>query len=258
MNMLFVKSLKKSHNIFFLFFISSFSSCSYFKLKDVTLEKGKSEYTLEEKSGNFLLKKEIGYSKNGQSFIVKTQIFSSEKMNEFVEQSVSISYLKKHSSGVPLLYPNKGQTDVWFDKSRYRTSFKIVGDEIVFYLKTPEKKWSGVRKFKLPEGNGVFCLFSQLPECIRYIGFIKKSIKFRGGSMRLYVIWDSYPFIQEQYEHINKGPFIHAEFKYEGRYQGLYRFGLHLSGQVIYYSFNQSEKLIRENWISQGRSLNLR
>ena len=64
---------------------------------------------------------------------------------------------------------------------------------------SPDKKWNGVKQVKFPvKGIGLYCFFSQLIECAKYTGFLSKALDANAGQMNFYLLWDGFPYINNQ------------------------------------------------------------
>ncbi len=233
------------------------SSCASKRSSKDSILKYSVEMKLDDKSGSFDVKRESGTAKNGKSIVSKYKVTSNES-NKTLEQSIVFStpgYLKKK---IRLLRPDKSQYKVWFDSKLYQseTFVDAANRELVVKLKSPEKQWQGTKKFKFPGGNGVFCYFSQVVDCVYFTGFIEKAIKAKAGKMKFHVIWDGYPFIAEQYLNINDEPFASAFMEYDGRTrEGEDRFSMNISGSVVFFLFSEKYKYAKMLWPAQGFSL---
>lgn len=74
--------------------------------------------------------------------------------------------------------------------------------------------------------------------------------------MNFHLIWDGYPFIQEQFLNLANNPFESAVLKYDGATRdGLKRFSLNVGANVIIYFVNNDLQLNKVFWVSQGLSM---
>ncbi len=214
---------------------------------------------LEDKSGKFLVVREGGMAKDRKHVVSKYRVYSVENGGQKVlEQSIVFSTPGVLKKSIRLLRPERSQYKVWFDAKLYQTETSLdkKSKSLVIEMKSPEKQWNGRRTFPFPGGTGVFCYFTQLVDCVKYTGFIEKAIKAKAGKMPFHVIWDGYPFIQEQYLNINNEPFAAAVLEYDGQTNEKdYRFSLNVSGNVIFYLFNESYEYAKIFWPAQGYSL---
>ncbi len=228
--------------------------------KDIFTSKGysyKAEYLLSDKSGNYVVKRENGLDQNKKFFVTKEQILPKNKDEDSaLEKVISMSKPGK-IKGVPLFRPESSQYTVWFDGKKYFSQTKIdeVRKELVIKLISPEDQWMGLKRFSFPVGSPYFCYFLQVIECINYTGFIEKAIKQKAQEMSFYLIWEGYPYIQEQYL-IPDGPFGSAKLAYEEKISDdEHRFSLSFGNQVLFYFVNNIGQITRKIWIAQGYGL---
>jgi len=249
--------MNKSLVVLFIFQLFFFGCTSTSKKSGI--ESFKVEMNLEDKSGKFTVVRESGVGSDKKSFVSKYRVFSYEETGKKVlEQSIVFSVPGFLNKKFPLLRPDKSQYRVWFDGKLYQseTFVEVKTKSLVVKLESPESQWSGTKKYVFPGGNGVFCYFSQLVECIDYSGFIRKAIKSKAGKMNFHVIWDGFPYVQEQYLNIANEPFSPALLEYDGRTkEGENRFSLTVSGNVIFYLFSDQYDYAKVFWPSQGLSL---
>lgn len=246
--------------IFNLLFLLALCSCaSSGSSTSPKLPNYKVELRLEDKSGAFEVKRESGFAANGKTYVSQYKVFPEGKQeNKTLEQSIVMSTPGFLKGKVPVLRPYQSQYKVWFDGNLYQTETKIdiKTRSLLLSMKSPEKQWQGRKTVPFPGGNGVFCYFSQVVECTRYTGFIDKAISQKRGRLELTVIWDGYPYIQEQYLNLNSEPFVQAVMEYDGTTkEGDHRFSLSVSGSVIFYLFNENYEYAKIFWPAQGFSL---
>jgi hypothetical protein len=212
---------------------------------------------LDDKSGSFDVIRESGMAKDGKSVVSKYKVTSSQS-NKVLEQSIVFSTPGILKKKIRLLRPDKSQYKVWFDAKLYQSETYVDAKlrKLVVKMKSPEKQWQGTKKFNFPGGNGVFCYFSQIVDCIHFTGFIQKAIKAKSGKMKFHVIWDGFPFIAEQYLNINDEPFAAAFIEYDGKTrEGEERFSMNISGSVVFYLFSEKYEYAKVLWPAQGFSL---
>ena len=247
----------------------AFTSCAYFKkmsgssgLFTSTPEgsnttKVSKKFQLTDRAGKFLIEREKGFNKKKNHFIVKKSVKSFDSGKE-LEKLIVISKLGSLSGKFSILRPEVSEYSVWFDGKRYlsrmRVNTKTKSMDVT--LKSPEKQWQGKRTIPFPKGKGVYCYFSQMTECARATGFIDKAIKNDGGSMKVIVIWEGYPYFQEQYLNVPNRVFSLGSFDYDGRNaNGERRFTLKTNSQVIYYFIDSQNELEKKFWVAQGLSM---
>lgn len=219
----------------------------------------KVQMNLEDKSGKFLVMREGGMSKDQKSVVTKYRVYAIESVGQKVlEQSITFSTPGIFKKTVNLLRPERSQYKVWFDGKLYQSETAIdkKNKSLKIVMKSPESQWNGTKSVPFPGGNGVFCYFTQIVECVGYTGFFEKAKEVKAGKMSFHVIWDGYPFIQEQYLNIENSPFSAATLEYDGQTDtGDYRFSLNVSGNVIFYLFNDKNDYAKIFWPAQGYSL---
>lgn len=214
---------------------------------------------LQDKSGKFSVVRESGMAKNKKTYVTKYRVYNVEGGgNKVLEQSIVFSTPGVLGDKIRLMRPERSQYKVWFDKKLYQTETVIdkKNKALIIKMESPEKQWQGEKSVVFPGGNGVFCYFTQLFECVRYTGFVEKAIKVTGGKMQFHVIWDGYPYFQEQYLNIKDSPFASAEMEYDGKTtEGEHRFSVSVSGNAIFYLYNEDKEYAKMFWPSQGLSL---
>lgn len=233
------------------------TSCAGSSKSSDSLLKYSVQMKLDDKSGSFDLIRESGLSNGGKSVVSKYKVTSSES-NKVLEQAIIFSTPGVLKNKIRLLRPDKSQYKVWFDGKLYQseTIVDTGSRSLIVRLKSPEKQWQGTQKHRFPGGNGVFCYFSQLVDCVHFTGFIQRAIKAKAGKMKFHVIWDGYPFIAEQYLNINDEPFASAVMEYDGKTrEGEQRFSLNVAGSVIFYLFSEKYEYAKMLWPAQGFSL---
>jgi hypothetical protein len=249
--------------IFFVLVLCiSFSSCAFFNKtlrKDKALSSGATviTYNLTDKSGKFELVRETGFIKSKNQYITKRQIFSKDENRKLLEKSIVIS-TPGSFKGVNILRPKISQYSVWFEKKKYFSEMSISTKEksMMIKLNSPEKQWRGESLIKFPKITGVFCYFSQIIECANLSGFIDEATKRQAGNMKVLIIWEGFPYIQEQYLNIPKEVFLNATFAYDGKNQNNERrFTLKFAGQSVFYFVDKKNRLLKMFWVSQGLSV---
>ncbi|MBF0205256.1 MAG: hypothetical protein HQK53_00050 [Oligoflexia bacterium] len=251
--------------------LSSFSSCSVFTARnssetssenDGRIKSGTATYRYHDTSGDYQLFKEVGYLKKKNIYFVKTKILPEfGKEGDLLEKSLTISTLSKLKLGaesrtVDLLRPKTSQYTVWLDGKKYfsqlRVDLKSMGLEVLAF--SPEQKMPKKSSVRLPSGNGVYCFFSQLAECIKITGFLSMARDKQSGTMSLQLIWDGYPFYHLMYENFTPEVVSTAIFEYDGVSEdGATRFELKTDReQSIYFHFDKNNELVKKVWVARG------
>lgn len=257
-------------NIILLVSLMFISSCAYFKSIGVSdlftfnsssasgnTNKVKKVFQLTDKSGKFLVEREKGFNRTKNQFIVKKSIKVSGETKE-LEKLIVISKLGSLKKSLTILRPEISEYSVWFEGKKYVSRMKVneKSKTMEVRLTSPEKQWSGKRSFPFPKTMGIFCYFSQITECARATGFIDKAIKRDSGSMKVVVIWEGYPYFQEQYLNIPNSVFTEGSFEYDGKNsKGERRFTLKVGNQAIFYFLDENRELMKKFWVSQGLSM---
>ncbi len=217
----------------------------------------KSNFVLTDRSGKFFLKRESGISSKEKNFVVKKQIYDFIKRDKELEKSITISETGS-LKGIPVLRPKVSQYTVWFEKKKYfvESIFDVKSRSLKFKMNSPESKWTGEKSFKLQDSKRIYCYFSQVYECAKFSGFISKAQKAGAGKMNMYIVWEGYPYIQEQYLNLPQEPFSRATFEFDGvNKNGSKRFTLSLDNQNIFYMVNKEGQFSNIFWVSQGLSM---
>ena len=253
-------------NIFCLSFVFLLlSSCAY--IRKVKSKKGsdkiktnfQDEFVLSDKSGKFSVLRESGYGKKGKDYIVKKRVFhyGSDK-SKILEQSVAISNPGSLKGETIILRPKISQYTVWFEKKKYFSEIKLNLKErtLDISLKSPEKQWNGEKKIPFPKGTGAYCFYTQIIECATVSKFIKISSEKETGKMNFHIIWDGYPYFQEQFDNLPSTVFSEAILEFDGRNKmGHRRYTLTVAGQSIFYFIDSKSRLIKQYWVAQGLSM---
>ena len=246
----------------YLFFASFFLSCSFFSQKESKVPRKtatpsyKKAYELIEKGGRFSVFREVGKSKKEKDYVVKKRIYSPNE-KKVVEQSIAIA-TPGRLKNINIVRPRIAQYTAWFDKKRYFSELRLdaKNKSMVLKMDSPESKWKGSRTIPFPRGTGIFCFFSMLVECVAATGFIEEAMEKGNGKMNFHLIWDGYPYVQEQYQYLPDEIFSSAEFVFEGENEsGEKKFSLSVGGQTIFYLIKPGGFLTKVFWISQGMSM---
>ena len=115
-------------------------------------------------------------------------------------------------------------------------------------MKSPESKWNKSESKEFIDGV-VFCWFSQIPECVRRAGLLRKDRSLRGEFV---VVWDSFPYYTEQYQNVPSHVFSPAVIRYDGSRGGSLKFNVEVNQQFLLYHFSSSLEFEKMFWISQG------
>lgn len=216
----------------------------------------KKTYSLIDKSGTFTLVRHTGKSKEAKTIITKSEVL--DKSFRALEQVITISIPGKIGTNINVLNPKKSQYTTWLDGKKYISKMSIdhTTKNLKIDMQSPVETWNGSKSIQLPRGSGVFCFYSQLVECVRTTGFFSKAVSKNSGVMSFHIIWEGFPYFQDQYLGVANQAISKAKISYNGISKtGLKRFSLDTANQVIMYQLNSNFELSKQFWISQGYSL---
>lgn len=220
-------------------------------------DNSKTRFKLTDKAGEFVVYRENG--KSNKRFISKREVlpFDDDK-SKVLEQGIAISEIGSIGKSFKIMRPYKSQYSVWFDGKKYQTNMSLNEKtrKLNVKLKSPEKQWNGTQSFSFPDSKSLYCFFSQVLECAAITGYFSRVLKKKRGQMNFYIIWDGYPYFQEQYLNVPNSIFSKAQFDYDGKNKsGESRFSLKFGGQVLFYLLDKKNKFVKKFWITQGLSM---
>ncbi|MBC7712381.1 MAG: hypothetical protein H7177_03530 [Rhizobacter sp.] len=242
--------------IFFSTFV--LSSCSGMGQKKVAeqLKGNEDSFNYTDKNGQFTVKSASGYDKKNKTFYTKKTLeIPGRQKDKILEQSVVISSVGVLKKTTPILRPKISQYNVWFDGKKYSSELKmnVAKKSIDVRMTSPEAQWNGVKQVKFPNSKMIPCFFSQVIECAKITGFVKKASEKKTGVMNFVVIWEGYPYLNETFSDFPSELFSKAELEYDGMTKEKERrFNLRVAGQSIFYVLNDKDVMIKMFWVSQG------
>lgn len=214
-----------------------------------------STYNYLDSSGTY---KFIRESKKVSNKIVTRQQMIDEKKGspKLIEKSIIVSRIgsiKNKSSRLLILRPEASEYTVWLEGKKYSSRLELNAREknMKLVMESPEKRWQGTSEVSVPKGR-YFCFFNQLTECLRLNFLLARALEQKSRNINFYLIWDSYPYVQEIFSQVGTKLFTPASVKYDGTINGLLRFIVELEGQVVVYQLDRSFHFIKMAWISQG------
>lgn len=247
-----------------LIILLSLSSCAYvniLKTRKAEVKKlnGDLKYEFNDTMGSFikLRKKGVDSDKN---VVVKSIIFTQNNEDNPVEKLISISNKNASIKDINLLSPIKSEVVYWFDGKRYKSSILVdeKNQELEVVSRAQEKEWNKRTKIKVDLKGKAYCFFSQISECVGQTGFFEKSRLKKSGAMNLQIIWDGFPFFNEQYLNNKTDIVSRGKFAFVSKEtNGLYKYALNIDGQVIHYLIYEDKYLAKMFWVSQGISQTL-
>jgi hypothetical protein len=214
-----------------------------------------STYNYLESSGTYKFIRES--KKISQKIVTRQQMMDEKKGSpKLIEKSITVSRIgsiKNKSSRLLILRPEASEYTVWLEGKKYSSKLELNprGKTMRIMMESPEKKWQGTSEVTFPKGK-YFCFFNQLTECLRLNFLLSKALEQKSREFHFYLIWDSYPYVQEIFNRVGTKLFTPASVKYDGTINGLLRFIVEVEGQVVVYQLNSSFHFIKMAWISQG------
>src|SRR5690606_19463316 len=132
--------------------------------------------------------------------------------------------------------PWASEFTIWFDKKKHqsKSQLDIKSKELDFTIIRPEG--TSQKVFPFPSGQ-FFCYFSQIPDCLIASGYLQRIIEQK-KTLLFIIVWENYPYGNEQYERIPNHPFSVASIEYDSKQKNHHMLQLHFSGQIIFYHFN--------------------
>jgi len=218
----------------------------------------KQQYAFIDGSGRFTFIREHKLIK--KKLISRTQITNNlGSTQKPLEKSILVSQLgtiNDGSSRVLIVRPYASDFTVWLDGKRYESKMRLdtKNKSMIIELESPEPKWKGRQSFPVPKGKH-FCFFAQIPDCLYHNQMLGKAYERKGRFFPFTVVWDGYPYIQDQYSGVGFKLYSVARIKYEGEHKEIRKFLVEVDGQGILYHFSKSFDLVRMFWIAQGVSI---
>lgn len=232
-------------------------SCAHKANNFTSIQKSKKSFHYKDISGSFVIQRDIARKKN--KIINRQQIINPNDIAAPLEKTVTMSKLGiiKTSKGQRRsLRPVASQHSIWFNKKEYFSQLKIIPEKrsLEVVTRSPEDKWNGKELIKFPKGN-IFCFFSQVPECLKAHGLLSKLENKQTESINFYIIWDNYPYQNQQLSGVSNSAFQSAVLKYSGKSKSSLKYAVDLTNQTIFYHFDNQKNLENMFWITQGISL---
>lgn len=229
------------------------SACS--GLSRGTPKEGKSTYAYVDAGGTYKLVRETKLLK--QKIGTRIQLVDTKgSRQKVVEKSILVSQIGSIKSGDKRLLtvrPTASEFTVWLEGKKYfsRMQLDAKNKSMKLTLDSPEEKWKGTSLVKFPAGK-YFCFYNQLPECLYHNYLLILSQDNPNQKFDFYLIWDAYPFIQDQLTRVGQNMFATASLKFDGENKGLFRYIVEVEGQMILFQLTESFDLVKAAWISQG------
>jgi hypothetical protein len=220
----------------------------------------KATYNLNDNSGKFSMVRESAYKAATHEWIIKKKIYDPAiGESRPLETSVLISSVGTLKEKYKVLRPKISQYTVWFEGKEFFNEMKIniAKRAMDLTFRSPETQWNGTKQIPFPPANGPFCYFGQLAECMKIIGFTGRAIEKKSGKLHLNIIWEGYPYFQEQYSNIPNELFTPATLEYDGVLDSRHehRFILDIGNQSLFLVLNRESELLKMFWVAQGLSI---
>lgn len=238
----------------FLFLLLLITSCSSPVLTGKPRE-GKTTYSHVDESGSFDFIRESKVIK--KKIVTRNQLIdrkgSGSKLLEKTIMVSQIGSIKSKKSRLLTVRPQASEYSVWLEGKKYisRMQLNPAKKSMKVSLESPEARWQGTSEIAFPKGK-YFCFFNQIPECLYHNYLLVKATENQNRRYDFYVIWDSYPFVQDILTKVGNKLFAPASVKFDGEIKGLFRYIVEVEGQAVLYQFTKSFDLVKVAWITQG------
>lgn len=237
--------------ILFLFFLSSCSTSVY----KGSPGQGKTTYSYMDESGSFNFVRESKVI--SQKIVTRNQIIDRKGSGaRLLEKTIMVSQIgsiKNKNGRLLTVRPQASEYTVWLEGKKYVSRMKLNTSKrsMTVTMESPEPKWQGTTDVPFPRGK-YFCFFNQIPECLYHNYLFLNSKEHEPRRFDFYVIWDTYPYVQDILTKVGKKVFAPASVKFDGEIKGLFRYIVEVEGQEILYMFTKSHDLVKVAWIGQG------
>ena len=207
--------------VFTLLFLIAISSCS--TLAPGAPKDGKINYSLTDVTGQYQFVRE---NKSVDNKMVTRTVLATKTggASKIVEKTVTVSQLgtvKGNRGRSIIMRPHGSDFVVWLEGKKYESKMRLNPKKksMTVTMVSPEAKWNGTQDIPVPHATQ-FCFFSQIPECLYHTQLLARAQKKPETDEGFYIIWDSFPYTQEQYSDVGKDLFAPATLKFETIDQG--------------------------------------
>lgn len=227
-------------------------------VKSVSPKEGKSFYSYVDAAGKFTYGREHKLIKN--KIVSRAQIILAQGGSQkILEKTITVSQLgtvKDKKSRVLVTRPYAAEFTVWLEGKNYSSKMRLdqANKAMLVELSSPEEKWRGNSSIPFPKGKQ-FCFFAQIPDCLYHNLYLSRALAKKNEGLSFWVVWEGYPYIQDQLVGVGKRLFSLATLKYEGEAKSQHRYSVEVDGQTVLYYFSKSFDLVRMLWIAQGISI---
>ncbi|MFZ4712712.1 MAG: hypothetical protein ACOYL6_03285 [Bacteriovoracaceae bacterium] len=241
------------------------SSCSLFRKKNevsTELDSTKINFRYSDNQGELPYSRQVLVEENKHKLSTMIKIMDSgKKGTEVIEKTIAVSEtgsLKKNKISRNILRPSISQHSVWLEGKKYFSQIKVraVSRELEVTLESPENKWNGTSTIPLPKSMSLFCFFTQIPECLKFSNVLFELKNNPKSSSKIGIIWESYPYMGEQWENVPTEIISFGRIFYDGvNESGDYKYNLEFNGQMTIYHFDKKFELKKFLWVAQGISI---
>jgi hypothetical protein len=237
-----------------LIFCLFFFSCTQLK-KTTQSREGIQTYSYTDVSGRYLYSRELKKEKN--KLITRTILGVDQAgQTKVLEKSITVSQLgtiKVGSKREIVSRPIASDFEVWLEGKKYFSKIRMLEKEkkLLVELDSPEAKWKGTSTYLFPKKK-YFCFFSQIPDCLNHSFLLKRALDKKDKGFSFVIVWDNYPYVQDQFTGVAQTPFSSAILKFEGSEKKKLKYIVEVDGQTVLYHFSPSFDLMRILWIAQG------
>ncbi len=239
-------------------------SCSHQQQVSSEIKNDNETFSYTDQTGEYAYNRQVLVESKKHKFSSMAKIIDKLKMDKpVIEKTISVSEMgslkkSKKRKSKNVLRPSLSQHTVWLEGKKYFSQIKIDPKErsLEVTLDSPEEKWTGSKTHPLPQKSGIYCFFTQIPECLHFSGMLFELKNKPNSKLNIGIIFEGYPYMMEQVENIPSGPVTLADVNFEGiSDDGAIRYSVDVYGQKIFYHFNKNFELNKILWVAQGISI---
>lgn len=242
-------------------FLLSFFACSHSPQKEQAKKAPVNQnapitYELNDMSGKFRIVREAGKQKGNNYYVKATYLPEDGDVSKVIEKSTVISHLgsiKRNDRSFPFLRPELAHHVVYLEGKKFESQMKLNTEKksLEVYFGGEGEKYER-KELKFPSGRN-FCFFSQLIECLKVSQVLQQVGRQKSGTQGLVIIWDGYPYFNQQYPVLPEEVFTSVKFAYDGEdEEGGARYRLEIGEEVILYHLDSDYNFLKMFWVSQG------
>lgn len=240
------------------------SSCAGNKNITSEIKNDSETYQYTDQSGEFGFNRQVLVEEKKHKLSTMIKMIDKLKIDKpLLEKTISVSEMgsikkNKKKKGKNVLRPSVSQHTVWLEGKKYFSQIKVNSQKRILdiTMESPESKWNGTNTYPIPQKSGVYCFFTQIPECMHFSGILFDLKNKSNTKLNLGIIFEGFPYLMEQVENIPSEPIVFGDFSFDGLSEdGTIRYALDLYGQRIFYHFNDKFELKKILWVAQGISI---